>query len=241
MGQPYFVGVSELSKQSLYLMLENGSRLDFILDVGKRKSMSLTVKECVLYVRVPYGCPIEKIKEFILSNTSWIEENLTFGMKHIGLPKKYEDGEEIQLLGEKLVLSAVNSDRARAAEICDGKLCVYLPKNYEHELFVRRTDTFLNELAYKEITSSMKKMSILTGLAPDKLTIKPMTASWGRCISNRHISINAKVIKFDRHCIDYVCLHELCHLKYMNHGDEFWKLVEKFCPDRKEIREIMKY
>lgn len=241
MGQPCFLGGSALSKQGLYLMLENGRKLDFILDVGKRKSMSLMVKEGVLYVRVPYSCGAEKIKCFILSNTEWIEKNLSLSMEHIGLPQRYENGEEIQLLGERLVLTAVNSDRVRAAEICDGKLCIYLPKNYEHQLLVRQTDAFLNELACKEITSSMKKMSVITGLVPDKLTIKPMTASWGRCISNRHISINAKVMKYDRECIDYVCLHELCHLVYMNHGEDFWTLVEKYCPKRKKIRDIMKY
>jgi predicted metal-dependent hydrolase len=86
----------------------------------------------------------------------------------------------------------------------------------------------------------MKKMIAVTGLVPDKVTVKPMSASWGRCISNRHISINSKVIVFDRDCISYVCLHELCHLVHMNHSPEFWALVEKYCPDYKQIKTIMK-
>jgi hypothetical protein len=67
-----------------------------------------------------------------------------------------------------------------------------------------------------------------------------MTASWGRCSSEGNISMNYKVIAYPKKNIDYVCIHELAHLRHMNHSRDFWALVEKYCPDYRQIRDSMR-
>lgn len=76
----------------------------------------------------------------------------------------------------------------------------------------------------------------LTGLQPNKIRIRDIKYAWGSCSSNKNITINAKVIQKEDEFIKYVILHELCHLKYMNHSNEFWKLVEKYMPEYKEVK-----
>ena len=158
----------------------------------------------------------------------------------MGLPKDFCDGERLRLLGNELTLTLVQADKYFSPRIEDGKLLIAVNKTSDQNYVKEQTTKFINDLTVAEITKSMQKMSAATGLVPEKVTIKPLTASWGRCISNRHISINSKLIVFHRECIDYVCLHELCHLVFMDHSKDFWALVGKFCPDWRGIREEMK-
>lgn len=79
-----------------------------------------------------------------------------------------------------------------------------------------------------------------TGLTPNKITIKQIKYAWGSCSSKKNITINLELIKYSEKAIRYVILHELCHLKYMNHSKEFWNLVQKYMPDYKQIKKEFK-
>ena len=75
---------------------------------------------------------------------------------------------------------------------------------------------------------------------PNKITIKDLKYAWGSCTSNRNIAINKKLARMDVKLIEYVVLHEVCHLKHMNHSKEFWALVESQMPDYKKYRKELK-
>lgn len=80
-----------------------------------------------------------------------------------------------------------------------------------------------------------------TNLVPNKIRIRNIKYAWESCSSNKNITINLKLVNKSEEEIKYVALHELCHLKYMNHSDKFWNLVEKYMPNYKEIRKQLKY
>ena len=82
----------------------------------------------------------------------------------------------------------------------------------------------------------IEKLINETGLIPNKITIKEIKYAWGSCSSKKNITINLELIKYSQKAIRYVILHELCHIKHMNHSKEFWKLVEKYMPEYKEIQ-----
>ena len=221
--------------------LKDGTVMRVIVNAGKRKSISLHITDDgTPEVRIPYGFPINKVNEFLNKNLEWVREHKEYALEKIGLPKNYEDGEKIMLLGEPLIIRYVKADRYSEPQIHDGELRVAVSAFSSREQIVKSIDKFIAELAFKEIDACMKEIVSETGLVPTKVTVKPLTASWGRCISNRHISINYKVIAFDRDCIRYVCLHELCHLVHMNHSNEFWSLVSKYCPNYRKIQNRMK-
>lgn len=79
-----------------------------------------------------------------------------------------------------------------------------------------------------------------TGLKPNKIRIRNIKYAWGSCSTNKNITINLKLIDKSDEEIEYVVLHELCHIKYMNHSEKFWALVEKYMPNYKEIRKKLK-
>lgn len=75
-----------------------------------------------------------------------------------------------------------------------------------------------------------------TNLFPNKIRIRDIKYAWGTCSKNKNITINYNLIKYSKKAIKYVILHELCHLKYMNHSKDFWELVEKYMPDYKSVK-----
>ena len=90
------------------------------------------------------------------------------------------------------------------------------------------------------VTKSIEKYARNVGEVPNKVTIKEMKSAWGSCTGNRNISINSRLAKKEEKLIEYVVLHEICHLKHMNHSKEFWKLVEKNMKEYKMCRKLLK-
>lgn len=230
-----------MSKQQYTVRLSDGSVQAFVLDVGKRKRLSMTFVEGELYVRVPYGCSKRQINEFILSNTDWIKKNNAEQSKRVGLPKTYENGERIRLLGKQYEIEYTLSDKYFKPYLSGDKLCVAVCEQSTLTYKKSQVDGFINMLAAETVIECMERMSVIVGETPTKLTLRSMTSRWGSCSSKGHICINYKIVQFPIECIEYVCVHELCHMRHMDHSKQFWELVEQFCPDRERLREIMKY
>lgn len=72
-----------------------------------------------------------------------------------------------------------------------------------------------------------------------KITITNTKTRWGSCSSKKVISFHYKILFLPKDLRDYLIVHELCHLKYMNHGPHFWELVETFCPMYIEKKKVL--
>ena len=86
------------------------------------------------------------------------------------------------------------------------------------------------------IEKSIEKYSKTLYVMPNKVRIKDIKYAWGSCSSKRNITINLKLANKGEKVIEYVVLHEMCHLREMNHSKKFWKLVEENIKDYKKIR-----
>ena len=87
-----------------------------------------------------------------------------------------------------------------------------------------------NEIARVEIERAMEKIRIALGFAPDDYEIRKIYEEFGK-VENGKIIINPEVVKYDRKFIDYIVLHQYCHLKYKSHCKSFWQLLEKYEPE----------
>lgn len=95
----------------------------------------------------------------------------------------------------------------------------------------------IKDMAMKAINLISPKVDhymIQLGVFPSGVKIKTMRSRWGSCSSNGNISFNCLLALCPDDVIEYVVIHELCHMKHMNHSKEFWALVEKYCPQYKE-------
>ncbi len=148
-------------------------------------------------------------------------------------------------------------------QIKEGKVIVKAPKRisekYIEELVKKKEKWILKKLEEENnkeeekiithedltqlkniVSQSAQKYSKNIGEYPKKITIKDMNYAWGSCTGKRNIAINMKLANKRKEIIEYVVLHEICHLKYMNHSKEFWELVEDNMKNYKELRKELK-
>ena len=92
-------------------------------------------------------------------------------------------------------------------------------------------------IAKVEIERAMEKTRIMLGFAPEEYEIAKMK-TLGTC-KERKITINPEIVKYNRKVIDYVVLHQYCHLKYKTHSKKFFEMLEKYQPDYKKCEEIL--
>lgn len=90
------------------------------------------------------------------------------------------------------------------------------------------------------IQRNVKQLIEQTGLKPNRVRVKTIKYAWGSCSSGKNITLNQKLMCYSEKAICYVILHELCHLKYMNHSKEFWDLVKSYMPEYKDAKKELK-
>lgn len=124
---------------------------------------------------------------------------------------------------------------------------LYLPQNlwakHRNDLIYPWND--LVREAYKEraVTHLQQIVSYWSqkmDLHPSQLQFRSQKTRWGSCSSRKTLSFNWKLILFPREVIDYVVIHELAHLKYMNHSKDFWSLVAQYSPNYKEQTQFLR-
>ena len=98
----------------------------------------------------------------------------------------------------------------------------------------------LKQKALVYIEPKLKKYAELANVKPAKLTVRNQKTCWGSCSKNGNISINCLVMLMPDEVADYVIVHELCHMKEMNHSKRFWQEVERIIPDYKKRRQWLK-
>lgn len=219
-----------------HFTFSDGYTLDYMLDTGKRKNMYLCIREGKVTLKTPLNLSEDKSISFLTSKEQWIKDNLSKSKpKTVGFAQ-FKNGESIMLLGEKYTLKLIYADKYFKPYFSEKTIIAATSESFPEDRLKLSIEKLINEFTVKQIQDTVFKYAEITGLYPEKITVKSMKSSWGRCSSDGNISINRDIIYHSRECLEYVIIHELCHLKHMNHSKDFWALVEQYCPDRKKIR-----
>ena len=149
-------------------------------------------------------------------------------------------------------------------QIKEGVVIVKLPNKvsnkYAKEIVLKKAEWIINRLNEKEkeeieeksidksdidrlqkiVENNIQKYGSKIGRFPKSVRIRNIKYAWGSCSSNSNITISMKLAKKEEKAIEYVVLHEMCHLVHMNHSKKFWDLVEENMPEYKEIRTKLK-
>lgn len=225
-----------------------GRTIPYTIDIGKRKGSALSIRRGQLVVKLSiYSvgktdmASLKKLAdEMISENADWVLRSLKAAEERSRLPVRFENGEEFSLLGRRYSLRIIHSGSYRAPEINGEYFDLYISSEMDAEDAARLFSEYVVSLCRKSVMQAFDKYIPMLELAPERVTIKTMTSRWGSCSSNGNISINLELVCFEQKCIDYVVVHELCHLRHMNHSEDFWRLVATCCPDYKELRERLR-
>ena len=152
--------------------------------------------------------------------------------------KKLKD-DSIKILAKKVEKKVIQSDLERIS-LTDRNIFIYTKNTEEIEVEKKFLEWKYNKL--KEIIDeAIEKYTKLLNTKINYYRIKKLSSAWG--IYHRrenYISFNIDLIEKDIESIDYVVLHEICHIFYMDHQKKFWSLVEKYMPDYKIRRKKLK-
>jgi len=182
----------------------------------------------IVKVSVPYYTSYTFANIFVNKNISWINRRLEY---FEGQKSKY------YYLGEDIILIKKNCANIKSFNYIkkDNLLIVDATKNCSltnKELYMQ----WLGEKASEYIPKRTNELSKLHGFDYNSIKIKNLTSRWGSCSAKKTLSFNLKLMYFNYQVIDYVIIHELCHLREMNHSKRFWNLVEDIIPNYKEYR-----
>lgn len=214
--------------------------LSFSIAHSARKSLAIEVHpDLTVNVIAPLNTDLNLIKERVLKKAKWIVKQKDFFEQFLPrTPKReYIMGESHFYLGRKYVLKIRTSNK-NDVKLKGGELVVFSTNKLDKDL----TKRLLNEWYYKHAKKRFEKCVIESVLKFKKqninenppLVIKRMAKRWGSCTPKGRIIINPEIIKTPSKCVDYVIIHELCHLIHPNHSKEFYKLQTEIMPDWKK-------
>ena len=127
-------------------------------------------------------------------------------------------------------------------DVEDKLIKISLPSKYKkannEKILDMAIDKMYEQIAKVEVERAMEKTRILLGFAPEDYEIRKMNEELGRCEENK-ITINPEIVKYDREVIDYIVLHEYCHLKYKSHCKSYIRMLEKYEPNYKKYERIV--
>lgn len=155
----------------------------------------------------------------LASNDSTSSPLVSFPSKDNRLARKNEPS-SLQQLSPKL-LNVVISDRVNA------KLASPLARDKQVK---KQLESYFKQQAELLIIERLELISKQTTLTPTNINIRQYRARWGSCNNRGEVSFNYLLMMTPLFVIDYVIIHELCHLEYLDHSKDFWQLVKKNCP-----------
>lgn len=218
--------------------------IEYIILRRKIKNVYICIKDGQVVVKAPLKLSEEKIKELINEKSAWIEKKLKNKKEDRNIDIKNKD--YIYILGNKIKMEYEYISKNKINIFLDENSCkISIPLNTKltDEMYLKieeKLDKELRKIAEKYILIAIEKYINLTCLCPEKITIRKFKTIWGNCSSKREIKINQRIIHYGMEQIEYVCLHEITHLKYMNHQKSFWSFVAKYMPNYKEISNVLK-
>ena len=209
--------------------------------VTKKKIKNFIIRiypDLRIAVSVPLHASNKDIENFIQSKKEWIETIL----EKIKVAKENKNTlkeSSIKILGKEIDKKIIESDLER---IRLTNTSIYI---YSKEIDNTQIDKKLLEWKVEKLKAILdeylNKYTKLLNINIDYYQIKKLSSAWGIYHKKEnYISFNSDLIEKDIECIEYVVLHELCHIFYMNHQKDFWDLVEKYMPDYKVRRKNLK-
>ncbi len=178
-------------------------------------------------VTVPRGGSAAEAKRFAERHAGWLEKQLLRQATRAAAPKTWETGTTILFRGEPVILDVEAREYGSFIRVGTESVRVqHLDGDLRAEI-----EQFLRGLATRELSSRAMYLAGLHGVPIRRVTVRNQRSRWGSCSRRGTISLNWRLVQTPPFVSDYIVLHELAHVKEMNHSRRFWQEVARLCPD----------
>jgi len=189
-------------------------------------------------VEKPPQTELVDVRSAVQKRARWIVRNMQVvgDARKYSLPRHYVSGESHFYLGRRYKLIVSEAGRAASAvRLWRGRIEVALPiadpaavRRRMKQWYRERAEAYFSR-KLTELAGSFQGIGVEPGFQ-----LLAMEKQWGSCSPAGRVSLNPALIKAPTHCVEYVIIHELCHLLEHNHSKRFYRLLDRHCPDWQE-------
>ena len=208
------------------------SRIDFDLEFSERKSLGITVTpELKVLVKAPLNASVPVVQEKLRKKAPWIIKQKSYFISFYPKtpPRRFVSGETHLYLGRqyrlKIEESAVESVKLRGQFIFVGTPDRTRVKKLVLEWYAKNARS-----KFQSVSAPLIERFKKYGVSPSELALRLMPQRWGSCTPKGKIILNPELIKAPKGCIEYVIIHELCHLIHHDHTQRFLDLQSREIP-----------
>ncbi len=222
----------------------NGQTITYTVKRSLRaKHVRLEVRrQTGLTVVVPYSYKIGQLPRLLQSKERWISSNLArcSHFQSLSAGKELSSGDTVPYLGRDLELVKRENHSGVGSVTLEGNTLAVSPGLFKNGILELALERWYRTEAAKLINERADKLSSQMGISYKRIVIRGQKTRWGSCSHKKNLSFNWKLIMAPELVIDYVIIHELTHLKEMNHSKRFWELVAQYCPRWREYKKWLK-
>jgi len=229
------------------------SVIEYKIVRSHRKTLSLQVKHGQVLVRAPYCVDEKFINTFIQKKSTWLKTKVAQQSQTDDFCCDFSQGSRLFIFGELVTLHII-FDKRPDTFLTKGinnlqVLNIVLAERDQKKLSNRdllaiavkkHIEKYFKQQAEKTIPLKVATYSQLTSLKPISIKIRQYRARWGSCNNRGELSFNYLLMMLPNYVIDYVIVHELCHLQHLNHSKEFWQLVARYFPNYMRAKQWLK-
>lgn len=213
----------------------NGVTIAYSWCHSRRRTLGMRVRpDRSVSVRVPLRTPLRDVRDFVSRRAEWVLKVWKRqGEKPVHQQQGYACGSMFLFQGQAYCLEFAEGGRC-SLELRDDCLLLSSPETPSHETVRRMVESWYRKqalLIFSERAVSCHALLQDEGIPLPPITIRPMKTRWGSySYRTGRITLNLNLIKAPPACLDYVIIHELCHIKVRHHGPDFWRMVARYRP-----------
>ncbi len=213
-----------------------------VIRTDRKRSAFIYLDGEVVKVRVPKTLSDNQIRDIISKKTPWIRTKLKEQSERPTVePKEFVSGESFSYLGRNYRLKIIKG-ASPSLKLKNG--CLQMTVSNADKISGAAVRHLLiswyRGQAKLRLVEKTNRLAKIVGVIPNSISIKDYKSRWGSCSVKGDIIYNWRIILAPHRIVDYVVIHELCHILEHNHSSKYWKQVERYVHDWKERREWLK-
>lgn len=199
-----------------------------------------------LLLTVPKRFDAKNAAAVLEEHRAWIEKTWRRIQPHVHASEQSSYPQQLNLLAINETWQVIYSGAGLNPLTQDAALPLVIRGDLQNYDQIKKIfDRWLRKYAQKRLLPWLQRLSEQMSLLYASTTIRKSSTRWGSCSAQKRISLDPKLLFLPPHLVEYVLIHELCHLKHLNHSRDFWNLVQQFCPNyalmRKELHKAHFY
>jgi predicted metal-dependent hydrolase len=215
-----------------------------LLPGSDRKTTDIVIeRNGLITVRPPRKMNADQIDATVLSKRMWIYRNLAEwrDLNATRVTREWVSGESFLYLGSRYRLQLV-ADQDEPLKLKEGRFCLLrsIVESGGSEAAHQAFEAFYKEKGLPRIKQRVAFFADKVGVSPGSVHIKDIGYRWASCLKDGNIHFHWKCLMAPLTIIDYIVVHELCHLHHRDHSDAFWNEVDKILPDYRDRKEWLR-